>query len=94
LTVFKEKFNENSGFLGRLEKEINPLLISSEANLCEEESLKALAHVLQKIVDEKLTIPKVTRKITYTEFVMDLDKQSEMIIFQSNLTTFKLSVVF
>ena len=62
MIVFQEKFNENSDFLGRLEKEINPLLISNEGNLCEEEGLKALAHLLQKIVDEKLTIPKVTQK--------------------------------
>jgi len=29
-----------------------------------------------------------------TECVADLDEQTEMIIFESNLTTFKLSIVF
>ena len=45
--------------LGRWEREINPLLIQNQETLSREEGLRALAHVLQKIVDEELSAPKV-----------------------------------
>ena len=45
--------------LGRWEREINPLLIQNQETLSREEGLRALAHVLQKIVDEELSVPKV-----------------------------------
>ena len=45
--------------LARWEREINPLLIQNTEALSREEGLRALAHVLQKIVDEKLSVPKV-----------------------------------
>ena len=57
--------------LGRWEREINPLLIQNQETLSREEGLRALAHVLQKIVDEELSVPKVFfhKKYFFSDFL-------------------------
>ncbi len=62
-----------------------------------------MSRVCKKIIDSKMTYDNIKKwekfficeeKKFYSECVTDFDQQSEMIIFESNLFTFKLSVIF
>lgn len=58
LRFVEKKMSDHSEDLIALEIGINPLLLPEEDKLKPEEGLKALSHILQKIIDEKLSIAK------------------------------------